>query len=173
LAKFSLLLLDTGIIIMLFELGIWDAFLERCDDHISRTVMNEAIFYVDNNGETQPIHLSTYTTRMTVHDVGVSRILELKKIFGSVLLDKLDAGEAEIITVLHDSLENYRICSADAVVYRVLPALARSSQGISLEEVLNHIGLSRKVSWPFSKRFRETYTQRGFQEKLTGILLPD
>ena len=172
-AKFNLLLLDAGVIIKLFEFEIWEAFLERCDVHLSKTIMEEALYYIDSNDEQKPIHLSDYKAKMTVHDVSVSQVQELKKIFGRVLLERLDAGEAELLAVVHNSPENYRICSADAVVYRVLPALSKGSQGISLEEVLTQIGLSRKVSWPYNKRFRETYTQRGFEEMLTGIILPN
>lgn len=40
--KFSFLLLDTGPIIKLFELGIWDDFIKRCDVTISRTVAEQA-----------------------------------------------------------------------------------------------------------------------------------
>lgn len=172
LAKFNLLLVDAGIIIHLFELGIWDAFLDRCDVHISETILLEALYYLDGNDEQQPIHLANYAARMTIHNVAGSRIEGLKKVFGRLLLEKLDSGEVELLCVLNDSVETYRICSADAVVYRALSALSRSAQGISLEEALLHVGLSRKVDWPFSKRFREKYTQQGFQEKLTGIILP-
>ena len=133
---------------------------------------NEALFYEDGNGDRQAIHLSHYADRMTVHNVDASRVLELKKRFGRVLLDRLDLGEAELLTVLNDSVDNYRICSADAVVIRALPALSKSDQGISLEEMLGQVGLSRKVDWAFSKGFREKYTRQGFQEKLAGIALP-
>src|SRR5579871_6204265 len=144
LAKFNLLLLDTGVIIKLFELGIWEALLDRCDVHLSKTILNEALFYRDDNDDPQSIHLSNYLAKMTVHDVAVSRVQELKKVFGSVLLEKLDAGEAELLSVVHDSFDKYLICSSDAVVYRALPTLSKSDQGISLEEVLTQIGLSRK-----------------------------
>ena len=40
--KFQFLLLDAGPIIKLFELGIWDDFIKRCDVTISQTVANEA-----------------------------------------------------------------------------------------------------------------------------------
>lgn len=57
-------------------------------------------------------------------------------------------------------------------MYRALLVPSKSTQGISLEELLSQIGLTRQVDWPFSKRFREQYTQQGFQEKPTGIILP-
>src|SRR5260221_11896557 len=102
-------MLDAGVIIELFEFGIWDVFLERCDVHISQTIVDEALFYLDSNEEPQAIHLANYADKMTVHDVDASRVLELNKAFGNVLLEKLDPGEAELLSVLHDAFENYRI----------------------------------------------------------------
>ena len=40
--KFQFLLLDAGPIIGLFELGLWDSFLAKCDVTISRIVADEA-----------------------------------------------------------------------------------------------------------------------------------
>lgn len=39
------------------------------------------------------------------------------------ILEKLDAGEAELPAVLCKSLDAYKICSSDAIVFRVLGAL--------------------------------------------------
>lgn len=72
-AKFSLLPLDANVIIQLFEFGIWDQFLDRCEVHVSKTIVrNEVLFYEDSNGEQQAINLSRYADRMTVHDPGAS-----------------------------------------------------------------------------------------------------
>jgi hypothetical protein len=43
--KFQFLLLDAGPIIKLFELKIWDKFIERCDVNISRTVAEEEVVF--------------------------------------------------------------------------------------------------------------------------------
>jgi len=173
LAKFSLLLLDSVVIIELFEIGIWDQILAHCDVHVSETIVAEVLYYIDANDQKQPIDLSRYADKMTIHSLPVSRVLELKKGFGSILLDKLDAGEAELLSVVHSSFDSYRLCSADAVVFRVLAALGKSDQGVSLEELLQQIGLSRSVSWPFSKSFRVHWARCGFEEKLHGIILPN
>jgi hypothetical protein len=42
-----------------------------------------------------------------------------------------------------------------------LGLLARTEQGISLEEVLIQIGLSRQLEWKYTKKFREKYMQMG------------
>ena len=40
--KFQFLLLDAGPIIKLFELGIWEVFIDRCDVTVSQTVADQA-----------------------------------------------------------------------------------------------------------------------------------
>jgi hypothetical protein len=44
--KFQFLLLDAGPIIKLFELGLWDKFIEKCDVTIPRTIVeDETVFF--------------------------------------------------------------------------------------------------------------------------------
>jgi hypothetical protein len=62
---------------------------------------------------------------------------------------------------LFNSPEDWRVCSADHAVFRVLGMFAKVKQGISLEEVLQKIGLSRKLEWKYTKKFREKYTSMG------------
>ena len=54
------------------------------------------------------------------------------------------------------------ISSADAIVYRVLGGLRRRHQGISLEEVLDEIGLQRPLAYQYTEKFRDKWTHRGF-----------
>jgi len=42
--KFQFLLLDAGPIIKLFEIGLWEKFIERCEITIARTVVEEAVY---------------------------------------------------------------------------------------------------------------------------------
>lgn len=63
---------------------------------------------------------------------------------------------------------DYLISSGDAIVYRVLGNLGRSEQGVSLEEILQKIGLGRKVGWQYSKTFREKYTTEGEADMIRG-----
>jgi hypothetical protein len=61
------------------------------------------------------------------------------------------------------------ICSADKIVFRVLGNLKRSNQGISFEEVLQGIGVSKALPRQFSKVFREMWSSTGLAESLGGI----
>ena len=61
------------------------------------------------------------------------------------------------------------ISSGDAIVYRVLGLLNRGEQGLSLEEILDSIGLRRsKLPWSCQKAFREKYTKEGELDSVLG-----
>jgi len=170
--RFRLLLLDANIVIELFRQGIWDRLIEVCDVHLSRTVAeSEAHFYEDDTGERQYFDLApdAEAGKIAVFDVRLSELEAFRSRFDPSYFERLDAGEAESLAFLLNSSDPYLICSADSIVYKVLGNLDRSEQAISLEEVLQQTGLGRRLTWQFTKGFREKWTSKGFQEGLAGI----
>ena len=167
--KFRLLLLDANIVIKLFAMGLWDRLLEHCDVHLSRTIATvEAHFFEDDEGQRHDFDLSGYETSgaITVFDVTLAQNAELTKHFDAAYLERFDPGEREALAHLVTSSEQYVICSADSIVFKVLGFLQRGEQGISLEEILQKTGFARQMEWQFTKAFREKYTQDGFRDKL-------
>ena len=69
--------------------------------------------------------------------------------------------EDETLAYLFQSSGDWNVCAADGAVFRVLGFLGRSDQGISLEELLNKIGLGQQLQAQYSKKFREKYTRTG------------
>jgi len=172
--KFSLLLLDANVVIRIFELGIWDRMIKACDAHLARTVVGEADFYEDRKGVGHRIDLDPYKEdgRITVHDVLVSQVSALTDRFGAHFLDRLHDGETESLALLVtnlDSAQRFTICSSDAIVFRVLGALKAGEQGLSLEEVLQQVGLNQKLERQFCKAFRVNCTRQGFDEGVRGF----
>ena len=172
--KLRLLLLDAGVVILLHRLGLWKAVVDRCELILAGTVARaEAVFYEDDAGERHEIDLSVdeREKRITVVDVPAKQLKAFRTRFGPVYLEKLDDGEAESLAYLVGTQDPCRICSADKIVYRVLGNIARAEDGISLEEVLQKVGLAAPGGLPhdFCKPYREFWTAKGFQEKLMGI----
>lgn len=169
--KFRLLLLDANIVIEISRHGLWDQIVARCDIHLARSVIDEAHFFVDANGDRQPIDLTACfdAGSITVFDLTPSDLVEPRAKFDPVYFEKLDPGETESLAYLLRQSDDCQICSADKIVYRVLGNLRRAAQGVSLEEVLNQIGLGRRLTREFSRDYREQWTQKGFQEGLGGI----
>jgi len=167
-----LLLLDANVVIEMFRQGIWDKAIERCDVHLARTVAEvEAHFYEDEHEERVDFDLGPYADdgRITVFDVTPSELAAFCSEFDPLYLDSLDAGEAESLAHLVTRAESYLISSADKIVYRVLGNLNRAEQGISLQEILQQIGLGRPLPHAFSKGYREYWTGRGSQERIQGL----
>jgi hypothetical protein len=54
-------------------------------------------------------------------------------------------------------------------VFRVLALLDRSAQGVSLQELLDSLGLSRALEYQYTKSFRDDQRARGFEDKLSGM----
>lgn len=169
--RLSLLLLDANVVIHLFELGLWDKVIEHCDVHLARTVADdECRFYEDDDGQRTDIDLSLDVSarRVTIVEMQQADMNVFLSQFDPVYLEKLDPGEAESLAYLLKTSEETLFCSADKIVFRVLGNLTRSHQGISLEEVLNRIGHSRRLKTQYSKKYREDWSNKGFGEGLCG-----
>ena len=168
--KFRLLLLDANIIIEISRHGLFRQVIRLCEVHLAQTVINEAQFFDDENGNRQPIDLTELisTAAVTVFSLVPSELAELRSKFSPAYFEKLDPGETESLAYLFRQPEESRICSADKIVFRVLGASGSAEQGISLEEVLEEIGLARKLSREFTQQYREQWTKKGFQEGLQG-----
>jgi len=161
--KFPFLLLDAGPIIKLFELGIWDDFIRSCTVTISRTVANEAK-WASRELEDVRIDLSSYEQGRLIQviDSDSSLVKTFYDRFDLQYRVEIDDGEKEILAFLCGSEEKWLACSADHVVFRVLGLLGKADQGISLQEILDSVGLSKTNLEPeYTKSFREKWTRKG------------
>ena len=165
--KFQFLLLDAGPIIKLFELGIWDKFIEKCDVTISRIVADEAK-WVSTEVEDICIDIEAYERQHLVKiiDVDLSVAKTFYDKFDVQYKDIIHPGEKETLAFLCNSPENWLVCSADKAVFRVLGLLGKSDKGISLEEVLKQIGLSQELEWQYTKQFCEKWTHAGKKDSI-------
>ena len=160
--KFQFLLLDAGPIIKLFSLGIWDDFLKHCDVTISRIIADDQALYTEDG--TKQINLKPYEDQgfVRIIDVELSVVKAFYGKFDPLYKAEVHPGEKETLAFLCTSSENWQVCSADHVVFRVLGLLNKADQGVSLEEILVEIGLSQSnLQWEYTKRFREMWTRKG------------
>ena len=170
--RFNLLLLDANVVIELFRQDIWERVIEQCDVYLSRTVAEqEALFYEPEDAEKQYFDVLPYAEagRITVFDVTPSQVSKFRDRFDPSYAAKLDAGETESLIYLLGATDDALICSADGIVYRVLANMLQSDRGVSLEEVLDRLGLSRSFDYRFTAAFREKWKGRGFDEHMRGI----
>ncbi len=170
--KLKLLILDAGVVIYLHELGLWSKVVASCDLYLSRIVAEKEVLFqkTEEDEYGYDIDLSPMITAgaITVFDVSVSDLKTFRDQFDMLYLGDLDDGEAESLAYLVRQSPEFLISSGDAIVYRVLGNLNRGEQGISLEEILQKLGLGRSVHNPYTKRFREQYTRQGQQDMVRG-----
>jgi hypothetical protein len=146
--KFQFLLLDAGPIIKLFELGVWDEFVKRCDVTVCRTVAEEAQWAsqefedvcIDLEAEQKERHIN-------IIDVELSVVQAFYDRFSASYQAIIHNGEKETLAFLDSNSKEWLVCAADKAVFKVLGSLGRTQQGISLEEVLEGIGLAQNLDW--------------------------
>ena len=165
--RFQFLLLDAVTVIGLFELDLWDTLIEKCDVTITRIVANEAK-YASQDLEDIRIDLEPYEQRglIKIVDVEINMVKIFYDLFGPTYAETIDPGERESLALLHSSDKPWKLCSSDKVVFKVVGLLGKTEQGISLEEILKQIGLSRKLSWKYTKKFREKWTHQGQMDSI-------
>jgi hypothetical protein len=168
--KYQFLLLDAGPIIKLFELGIWDAFIEKCAVTISKTVADEAK-WASGESEDVRIDLSSYEQKgqIQVIDLDVSLLKTFYDQFDLHYRAEIDDGEKEILAFLCNSKEKWLACSSDHVVFRILGLVGKSDQGISLQEILDTIGLSQsRMEQQYTRPFCEKWIRKGQTDSIQG-----
>ena len=168
--KFRLLLLDAGVVIAAHKLGIWSQLTDKCTISLTSTVEQEVYYWSDEDGNGHQITLDSEIEqgKLQVIDVPLEQVDKFRLVFDSTYLDRMDPGESDSLAHLFYSEEDWLISSGDSIVYKILGRLHRGKQGISLEEILQQIGLGRKLDWQYTKEFRLKYTHQGERDSITG-----
>lgn len=163
-----LILLDANVVIRIFELDIWSQVVARCQIVVAQTVADEAHFF-ERDGERFPIDWGELTRAgsVEIRSLTASEVQSYCKKFEPTYYEKIDPGEAESLALLERDAQA-RICSADKIVWRVLGNTNQFERGVSLEEILQQIGLTKPLPDRFSKRFREQWCKEGSKEHFMG-----
>lgn len=160
--KYRLLLLDANVVIYLCELGLWEKFIEKCDVTLAKTVVDEVKSY--------DLRPDIEAKKIQCVEASLKSIRDFRVKLGAVYLDRMDPGEAESLAYLMQSRERWQLSSGDEIVYKTLGLLNRAEQGISLEEILQGIGLGRSgLDVQYTKEFRLNVTRKGQRDSVTGF----
>lgn len=170
--KLRLLLLDACVVIRLHEWGIWERIVERCEIVLPESVVSESLYFeADQRKVSIDLEPAVKAGLVEVVRPSASAVQAFLDRFTPAYRGVLDAGEAECLAVLAGSAEPCLVCSADAIVPRVLGCLRREDQGLSLEELSERCGLGRKVPAEYGKkRFAES-VKRGQSDGFLGTAL--
>ena len=106
--------------------------------------------------------------RITIIDAPVSEVKAFHDRFGPDYFARIHPGEAESLTILLRGKEGYRICSSDAIVFKVLGNLGKPELSISLEKALSEVGLGRPLDWQYTEEFRRKFLKEGSIDRIQG-----
>ncbi len=166
-SKSPLVILDTGIVIKAFEFDVWPQLIARYRIVIPKTVLKEAKGYpIAGQNFLNPIDLFQWikSGEINVVSIDVLDVINFVKNFDRTYLDKMDPGELEALAYWHVNQASAQICSGDGIVYKAIGRLGKFDSGISLEELLSPLGLSKGLPQQFTQVFREEMTAKGTQD---------
>ena len=166
---FRFLLFDTGVILQAHKVRVWESLTRKCRVTVARSVADEALYWEDEDGR-HPIDLNASIKKGEIYcvEMSLSQVNSLREKFDATYLERMDPGETESIAFLVSSDERWLLASGDAFAYRILGQMGLGDRGISLEEILERVGLGRRVEYAHTKEFREKSTLRGQQENIMG-----
>jgi hypothetical protein len=165
-SKYQPIIIDTGIVIALFKFGLWSEVLKKCECVLTDVVVAEAQYYEDDDGKQHRIDLKPWLEKGNPKVVNVSpkQVVEFVNKFDRTYYERFDKGELATLTHFYESQEQCLIVSTDSIVYKTVGRLSMGNRGISLEELLNNIGLTKHLDWPFTEKYRRHYTNLGIQD---------
>lgn len=165
-------LLDAGPVIELHRLGLWQAVTERAELVLPGKVLDsEVVFWDAGDGVGHTIYLGEDAAagRITVERAEPAQIVELLNRFDPTVRERVDQGELEAITLLlrwdHPRPE---FCTADRMAVVALCLLGESSLLVSLENLLQRVGLGRLLQWRFSDKAMTQWRGEGQARRLSG-----
>ena len=166
---------DADIIINLHAAGLWQLVTTAYQIIVPSIIAHEAQFYVDQQGDRNPIDLQAQVQARQIEEMSASLddLAALQQCFHPDRLEGLHDGEQEALAlVLSGTFVGGHFCSGDRAAIRALAALGLESQGVSLETALQEIGQTLNRTWRRSPQLTQAYFDaavvEGKRQRLTG-----
>lgn len=171
--KSRLVLLDADIIIEANQIGVWLALTEIVEIAVPSIIAHsEALFYSsEKRGIPHEIDLPRLIQENKISELTatVTEISVLNRKFDSVFAEVLHPGETEALALIHSGkASGYKFCSGDKVAIQGLAMIGHSSSGISMENLLKSVGLTKHISHQFTESYFKKWIGKGKERRITG-----
>jgi|GEM_PF-1598921 len=167
------LLLDADVIIYLFKIGLWKAFMDRFDVFVSSTVANEVCFYRNSIGNQISIDLKgEYKSgKIKILDIDAEKAYNV--VYSTINRDtgpELHMGEIESIALMMEKdYSNLILCTGDGGAIIAACLLGIKERIISLEEGMTRGGMKKNIKKQFTKRWMKKWKKQGEVNLIQGI----
>lgn len=152
---------------------MWANLLERVHLVVPSVILGEVDGYYDPvTGDYIPIHLRKEVEQGLITEVTATaeHLAVFMGRFDSTFAQRMDAGEREALALLHaGECAEHRFCTADGAAIPALCLLDMSEKGVSLETLLNEVGLSRTLPPKYREKFFVNMRAQGVEERIRGV----
>ena len=162
------MLLDADVVIRLFELGIWDKLVTGTRITLAQQVFDQAQHYYEPETMARKcINLQPYLdeARIDVLDCEAQEVAPVRS--QCCKFADLHPGELESLAILNRTGNDALFCTADRGAIRAAVMLDLTEKVISLEQLLQRVGLKRS----FTDKEDQQFSEQKFQHavKLASI----
>lgn len=178
-SKPTAVLLDANVIIESFRVSVWDAIVNELDIYIPSIVVNE-VHDLPNSRKRNyvPVDLSPYIEKeqITRIEATVEELIDLKTTYDDVFLNKeLHDGEEEALALANaDRPGSALLCTSDGAAIQAIAMIDMRHKAISLEELLEKIGHTKRLRRQYDKAFLDENLEIGSIAMIMGTdLVPE
>jgi len=175
-SKAKCVLLDAGPIIALHAAGVWTQFCERFDVVVPETVADDEAQWhsrdeVTGSRTTIDLRADESGGRIRIEGASSSELLGLTARFDDAFAAGLHEGELEGLALLteRDSFEDTSFCAGDGVAIQAAVMVGLDERSASLEALLDSVGLTKPLEWPFTQGFYDRHRREGLDNRLSGL----
>jgi hypothetical protein len=170
--KLKCVLLDAMIVIEAHRVGIWHDLISKVQVVLPATVVRDEAFYFETKAgrKAHAIDLggSIESGRITQEAATLEELQELYAIFDDLTLQGLHPGELEALALLQaEKLGDALLCTSDAAAIRALALMGHHESGISLESMLQRLGLQQLLESQYTEEYFRSNVRKGQQDRIT------
>ena len=166
-------LLDACIAIEAYEYGVFEQITSSYRLAFPSVVVRREAKYFGSvsTGQLNPIRLSPLVKSGTIIELAASadQLADLTDQFDPVFNQRIDDGEHEALALIFSgTCPDYMFCTSDAQAIHALAMMGLSERGISFEELLQMIGITKSLDAQYCKSFFDDKLKEGQQKRIQG-----